>query len=567
MSIREQYEEAFADRDSHFLTWHTVDSKQNEISREWTRGEFYDLAVSLGASLQQRGCLPGDCVVLCMGGNQVYDLAIRVAAVLTGIVPVTVNWQADTFETICYKIEACNAGVLIFDDLFDKEKRSRLEDKFSGLICLDCFDMQSEAEIKIHDTKEDDTRIIIFTSGTTGKPKGVRLPYRSYECNRQTFEHFLQIKPQDKFALCCVNPLHHTNSTAVTDWALRRPGTHLHLVERYSTQYWKTIAGIGEAGYSRIIAPTVSRHFDFLEQLDIDNKLPLELDRFCNAAKSVEFLIGSAPVGPQTVKCLQKYTGSIPLIRFGSTETCLQVMGTPPDIDEKNKEKILQVGWQHQWQDEDQSGYWVGRDHQPHTHVSVVRSTNPDDPDYMQECGPGEPGLCITKGRHIMDSYVNNEEATREVLQQGWYTGLGDVVFYLENEVGAKDFYWQSRVSNLLIRGGSNYSCDAIANMVQDYLLECFSLAKEDYDIAVTGLRINSEHEDECCVALNLLGKDAAAVQERLQNEFIEKSKGKFSKGCKPDLLVFTEIPRNFKGALLMNELRDTVKTKLQSGK
>ena len=38
-------------------------------------------------------------------------------------------------------------------------------------------------------------------------------------------------------------------------------------------------------------------------------------------------LLGSAPVGPTTVERLQKYTGKLPVVRFGSTETCLQVSG------------------------------------------------------------------------------------------------------------------------------------------------------------------------------------------------------------------------------------------------
>ena len=41
--------------------------------------------------------------------------------------------------------------------------------------------------------EDNDTRIVIFTSGTTGKPKGVALPYRSFACNRATFDLFLEI--------------------------------------------------------------------------------------------------------------------------------------------------------------------------------------------------------------------------------------------------------------------------------------------------------------------------------------------------------------------------------------
>jgi hypothetical protein len=71
------------------------------------------------------------------------------------------------------------------------------------------------------------------------------LPYRSYVANRQTFESFLQITDaSDVFAPVLVNPLHHTNSTAFSDWALRRPGTQLHLFERYTTAYWGVLARV-----------------------------------------------------------------------------------------------------------------------------------------------------------------------------------------------------------------------------------------------------------------------------------------------------------------------------------
>ena len=122
-------------------------------------------------------------------------------------------------------------------------------------------------EKMIDETDRDDIAVFFYTSGTTGNPKGVRLPYRSYTTNRKTFESFLQIADTDRFSPVVCNPMHHTNSTAITDWALRRPGTQLHLLERYSSLYWAILVDIVSSGANRIVAPLVSRHFDYLENL------------------------------------------------------------------------------------------------------------------------------------------------------------------------------------------------------------------------------------------------------------------------------------------------------------
>ena len=61
--------------------------------------------------------------------------------------------------------------------------------------------------------------------------------------------------------------------------------------------------------------------------------LPLSHAVLHKALSQSILLLGSAPVGPTTVSRLQKYAGKLPTVRFGSTETCLQVMGTPLELD------------------------------------------------------------------------------------------------------------------------------------------------------------------------------------------------------------------------------------------
>lgn len=79
----------------------------------------------------------------------------------------------------------------------------------------------------------------------------------------------------------------------------------------------------------RVVAPLVSRHIDFLQLLASSNRFNNErfLDTFraSLAPKGVVLFLGSAPVGPSTVNTMNRLLGKLPKVRFGSTETSLQV--------------------------------------------------------------------------------------------------------------------------------------------------------------------------------------------------------------------------------------------------
>lgn len=80
---------------------------------------------------------------------------------------------------------------------------------------------------------------------------------------------------------------------------------------------------------SRVVVPLVSRHIDFLQSLSSKKQFNDEhfFDSLKDALKpkGVIFFLGSAPVGPSTVNALNKLLGKLPKVRFGSTETALQV--------------------------------------------------------------------------------------------------------------------------------------------------------------------------------------------------------------------------------------------------
>ncbi len=556
-----EYSKAFAYADDPFIFYYTF-GDNHQINRiSLTRGDFLSLSKKAAEVLQANGCRKGDRILHCFGSNDYHDLAFRMAGAMIGTIPVTVNWQADSLERVIHKFENTGGTMVIFNSMFNPELLKGLKTRLPDIPFFNTTELGTQAAIHddeiLADIETDFPKIIIFTSGTTGDPKAVPLSYRNYATNQATFEQMLEIKDIDRFATFIVNPLHHTNSTAITDWALRRPGSHIHLIERYATLYWRILSDVAGESYDRIVAPTVSRHFDFLEELHVSGRLPVALEKLKSAMAKVDFLIGSAPVGPTTIQCIRKYSNRTPFVRFGSTETCLQVIGIPRSLSEEEKNAIFKKGWHHQINGEQLVGYYIGRPHEPYTKVRIVKSIVPGEEGFLQDVEPGFPGYLITCGDNVMTGYVNNPEDTDSVFYDKWYLGLKDICFALENDTdGELDYFWMSRDSSLVIKGGANYSCEQINAELTDFIIQHFNLPRESFKLAVVGLKVTREHEDACCVTIELMDEKAKAMKRELEESFISKARVVVSKGAKPDDLRFGKIPVNFKGAVLVSELK-----------
>jgi len=553
----DEYRAAFEDRAHLFLNYYTFQEEKLK-KQALTRGEFWDLACSAAIYLKEQGISKGNRIVHGFSSNSLYDLVFRLAAVMVGYVPVTINWQADDNERILYKAKVTEAKLMLYDDGFanrvEEIKPSLPTMRFLQAEKIEGY--QATSQLTYPPLSYDDERMIIFTSGTTGNPKGVSLSHRSYLANRFTFEHYFGMSETTQLDLLLANPLHHSNSSALSDWGMRRRGTIIHLLQRYSTAYWKILVEVARSKRDLLIAPIVSRHIDFLEALSTQSKLPIEEAKVKEALSRTDILIGSAPVGPTTTKCILKFSNHLPHVRFGSTETCLQVMAIPRAMSKNECMKAFQAGWSHRYKGEEMVGYYIGREHFPLTRVKVVKSIDPESNDYLRSCEIGEPGYLITQGANIMSRYIGDDKATKAVFREGWYTGLEDIVFTLRNEKdGQLDYYWMSRVSALLIRGGTNYAYDQIAAELSKFLSEHFQLKPTQFRLAVVGLRLESEHEDSCCVTVEL-SQEATDVEPQLKADFVRKASSIVSKGARPDYIRFGQIPLSFKGEILYPQLK-----------
>lgn len=554
------YLPAFENRSDPFLYYYSF-NKNNEIRCEaFTRNDIWSLANKAAAVIKNSGLTTRDRFALCFSANRYQDIAIRLAATMTGTIPVTINWQADTMDRVIYKIEITDSKLIFTDPGYDCHIINEIKRSFPNIpiIPINTIDPQEELSKKDYSSDVDEffTRMIVFTSGTTGKPKGAQLSYRAYKTNQKTFEQFLDILPDHNFAVFTVNPMHHGNSTSITDWAVRRPGSVIHLIEKYSHNYWKILYDVTENNYDRLIAPVVSRHMDFLAELDQAHKLPVNKDSLLSAMKKTVFLIGSAPVGPTTIERFLHYTGKIPTVRFGSTEMCLQVIGIPRYLSEDEKKRLSQKGWNHHYHGDPQAGYYIGRPHPPYTRAKIVKNIDPQKADFLKNCAPGEPGYLIASGDNLMSGYVNDPVETQNVLEDQWYIGFKDICFALENDSDdGLDFFWVSRDSAMLIRGGANYAYHQINFELDNFISKQYQLPKESFDIAVVGLKVGSEHEDACCVMIELKTDESRNKKDEINKTFIKMANQLVSKGSRPDYVMFDNIPTNFKGAVLLKEL------------
>lgn len=550
-------------RDPHrpLLHHYQLDADKRFQCSRLTAGALVDAARRAATVLRRFGLKAGDRQLHLFGANHADDVVLRLAAVMCGTVPVTVNWQADDAARISFKAEAAGVALVLDHPSFDPARREAFH--WQGAR-YNAFDWAKEEPLAWPEmtpaAERSATRLIIFTSGTTGTPKGVALSYQSYHTNHATFRRFLQVEDDTAPQLVAVNPMHHANSSAVTDWGLRETRAEIHLLERYSGDYWRVLWQVARQ-HQRIIAPAVARHIDFLTTLAAEGRLPCEPDALRAALQRCDILLGSAPVGPTTIARVNQFTGRTPLVRFGSTETCLQVMGIPRDQSETSVLRAFERGWA--GMESQSKGYYIGRPHPPFTEVKVVRHTNGPAADWPS-CEPGECGYLVTRGGNLMRGYVGNEKATAAVLVDGWYSGLKDVGFYLLDEGGERDFYWASRESTLLIRGGANYAYDQIANELKSWLYPRCGLNEQTLDLTVIGLRVDSEHEDACILILH----DTPPLDETrrltLAKEILADAKHEVPKGSAPDFVFWSPIPRNFKGAVNVPQLKKETRARLQ---
>jgi long-chain acyl-CoA synthetase len=256
---------------------------------------------------------------------------------------------------------------------------------------------------------EDDVAAIMYTSGTTGKPKGAVLTHGNYMADTEMLLKSVEIFAEDRFL--CILPLFHVNAQVVTVLCPLHAGASMILMEGFVPRgFLPALAKYKATTFSAV--PTVYavlNSFPDAEQYDLSHL------RFC--------ISGAAPLPVEVVQEFERKYNAFIVEGYGLTEgTCASSVTRLT-----GERKLGSIGLPLEGQ--------------------AARIVD----DEGNELPPRTVGEITVKGPNVMKEYYNNPEATAETIRDGWlHTGdLG----YLDEE-GC--LYIVDRKKEMIIRGGMN---------------------------------------------------------------------------------------------------------------
>jgi long-chain acyl-CoA synthetase len=395
-----------------------------------TYGELHEAVLQFGAAFQRIGLKEHEHIALISENRVQWGLAYLACVTFNFVVvPIDKNLKENEIVTI---LHASNSAAAIFSESY-REMFLEFKHSVKGLRRLIDMDLKSKnnglysmtelmAKSNIRDKKTgfpstdpDELAILVFTSGSMGRAKGVMLSQRNISTNLVDMRRMVEIRPEDRFL--SVLPMHHTYEctcgllcplaagssvhyarslkTVVDDLQQVRATILLGVPLLYEKMYRRICKAIEEKKLTAaLIGPlkTVSGALETIGLKDVRKILFSEIHKKFGGAIRL-FIVGGAAVDPKVAKGLRSF-GFTFVQGYGLTETS----------------PILTLNRLMHFKDE-AAGIPLPR--------VEIRILNPDDN------GRGE---ILAKGPSVMLGYYKNEKATRDVMDNGWFH-TGDIGF------------------------------------------------------------------------------------------------------------------------------------------
>jgi acyl-[acyl-carrier-protein]-phospholipid O-acyltransferase/long-chain-fatty-acid--[acyl-carrier-protein] ligase len=277
----------------------------------------------------------------------------------------------------------------------------------------------------------DKTATVMFTSGSTGDPKGVVLSHANILSNVHQMNTHIALLPEE--VVIGILPYFHTFGYTVTIWTVLLLGKRV--VYHHSPLDYRVIPDlIAKHGVTMIpSSPTFMRHY-------LDRAKPGQLDSL------VHILLGSEKVKPALTESIKTLLGKEPMEGYGCTELSPVIsVNTITEMTTRDGRTVY--------------GNRLATTGMP-LPGTAIRTV---DPETGAELPRGTEGLIWVKGPQVMVGYLGRPEATAKVLKDGWYC-TGDLG-YLDPDGFLKITGRQSRTAKI---GGEMVPLDGVEIAVQE---------------------------------------------------------------------------------------------------
>jgi long-chain acyl-CoA synthetase len=338
----------------------------------------------------------------------------------------------------------------------------------------------------------DDLAAILYTSGTTGKPKGATLTHRNELVNAAQGGELLPLAPGDRVGMLL--PLFHANAQVVTCIIPMMIGLEVVMWERFSaSKFWETVDELKPVSLSAV--PTILAAV-------------LNAPGAPSGATSLRYVIcGAAPLSVELLEAFQKRFDIRILEGYGLTETTC-ISSVNPYYGDR---KVGSIGLPVRGQE--------------------MRIVNDDG----ESVSSGDYGEIIIKGPNVMPGYLKNPEANAESIRDGWLH-TGDVG-YIDSD---GYFYIVDRSKDMIIRGGENIYPREIEEVIYEHegILECAVIGVPDpvrgeEILAVVAAKPGAtiDPDDLAAFVAQRLAKYKLPRQFVIRDELPKTPTGKISKG------------------------------------
>ena len=463
--------------------------------RNISYGELLGRVERAAAMLSASGLQRGDRVAL-LSRNRPEYVEIELAAANLGVITACLNWRLSPRE-LTYCVELVSPKLVIVEpDLVGNLAGGDWKILEIGSEYELLLKQQADHEAPIVAESEDGL-VILYTSGTTGLPKGAVISHRAMIARSLVFSSELCISHRDSFVAWA--PMFHMASTDHALSTLLRGGTVV-MIDGFQVEALLDAVARHQIGWLVLIPGMVEAFAAALRQ----QKTRVKGIRVCGAMADL--------VPPHAIAEVTELLQAPFLNSFGSTETGLppatRALIVPGEIPERLSKQ--------------QSGF------------CQIKLVDPSD----REIAAGMPGELAMRGATLFSGYWQAHETNARDFRGGWFH-MGDV--FRRNEDGSLDFV--DRVKYLIKSGGENvYPAEIERVLLSDSRVT---------EVAV--VRASDQKWGEVPVAF--VSRRDDSVTEAYLQELCRRDLASYKRPRQFNFIDFSEFPRSTSGKVQRHEL------------